>query len=133
MPRPSSITRIATAERSRTALSVGARLRLSRHDGLGRLDTVVDRVAQQVHDRIDLVEHGPVQLDVLSFDRRSTGPADLAASRTSRGKRSNTCHGHHAGRHDLVLQIGHQSRRLRNRFGQRRVVDRAGDLHQPSA
>ena len=71
MPRPSSLTRITTAERSRAALSTRRPIsRLPRRDALRRrFDAMVDRVAQQVHDRVaDLVEHRAIELDLLALD-----------------------------------------------------------------
>ena len=91
------VTRIATAERSRTALSVRrpAAGFPARRALVGRLDAVIDRVAQQVHDRIaDLVEHRAIELDLLAFDRRTPPACRASAPRRARarGKRSNTCH-----------------------------------------
>ena len=69
----------------------------------------------------DLVEHRPIELDVLALDDEADLLAQRrAASRTRRGKRSNTCaHRHHAPGRDLVLQLGDEARRSPHRLVER--------------
>ena len=94
MPRPSSRTVITTlppawrAEISSTpvaSLPAGAAL-------LGRLDAVVERVADEVDERVaERLDHGAVELGLLAREPRSTClPSFEERSRTSRGKRRKT-------------------------------------------
>ena len=94
MPRPSSATRSATVFRSRASprAGCGPRPACPPRPLLRRLDAVIDRVAQQVQQRVaDLVEHRAIELDLLALDVEPDPLAESRArSRTSRGNRSNT-------------------------------------------
>ena len=96
---------------------------------------MVDGVAQQMDDRIaDLVEHRPIQLDLLAIDVEG----DLLAERL-RGVAHETREpiedlpdGHHSAGHDLVLQIPNEPGRLMDGLRQR-LVFRAGGQRDETA
>ena len=124
-----AVTQCAQGQSPRLRLPLGFAL-------VGGLDAVVDRVAQQMHDRVaDLVEHRPVELDLFALDRELHWLANRSRSVSDQAREAvePLPHGHHAAGHDLVLQVGDEPRGLRHRLRQSRVVDAAGQLHEATA
>src|SRR6185437_7337260 len=106
------------------------------HSVVRLLDAVVRSVAQQVNDRLaDLVEHRAIELDLAANQRE----LDLLAERV-RGVADETretvehlANRHHAARHDLLVQLGDEPRRLRQRLVERGIGDLVRDVGEPVA
>ena len=118
MPRPSSLTLITTAERSRAALSTSRPTsRLARRDAIRRRSRCRGRsrcaAGARSSRRSRRASSDRARCSLPSTTNSICLPTPRAASRTRRGKRSNTCDDrHHAARDDLVAQLGDESRRL---------------------
>ena len=92
IPRPSSSMRIRMAPVSCCALSTSLPAGVACSDAfLGRLQTVVERIAHQVHERVgNLFDHRLVQFRITADDLKLTSlPRLEAVSRTTRRKRLN--------------------------------------------
>ncbi len=103
---------------------------------IGLLDAVVGGVAQQMHDRLaDLVEHRTVELDLAPVE----GELDLLSQRVrgiadeARKAIEHLADGHHAARHDLVVEIGDEPRCLRERVIERGIRELVRDVGEPAA